>query len=407
MIRVRPFSVSFWIFLLALLLLTPCNARAQASPCLPGKDCVVGSHTVQPIPRYRFPTCTRSLYGRQYMDGDAGQLNVCQRDGGYAVIGPGSSSGSSGFFYDAGAGRIYAQEALRNPDAGVGLVIESNRETGGLLTAPGDALRLVHQDPFSDGWPNIVFAKTQSSGVLGQISASSSAGSGSGSTRYAGLNFSAANIGFVGDAYGGSALIGYFDGSNKKLVMETPASSDAIVLTAGAQINLGGSNLVTTSSSGLEMRGGISAGTADSTHAAIRLRALNALDTGDPIMVACHGAGCTYDFVVPYSAPAQAINGIVIGDAATQSPILGSVRGTLVNPPSCTTATTTDTAMTFSTAPAAGSECVVGVPGVALQTGLTVSCFMGASNVLFRCRNSTGGGLTPPAGTYSCRCFAP
>lgn len=40
----RPFSLSFWLLVIALLLFTPCRARAQvANPCGPGKNCQVNS----------------------------------------------------------------------------------------------------------------------------------------------------------------------------------------------------------------------------------------------------------------------------------------------------------------------------------------------------------------------------
>jgi hypothetical protein len=176
--------------------------------------------------------------------------------------------------------------------------------------------------------------------------------------------------------------------------------------TAGLVLPTATANLVDfTGDARLEFRNsGLTAATATSTVPAFAFRQVIALDTGDPIFAVCHGAGCTYDFVVPYGAAAQALSGLRIGDSSSFS-VSQQRRGTLVNPPSCGASTTTDTAMTFATAPSDGATCRVGVPGVALQAGLMLSCFVGAaSTVYFRCLNVTGGGLTPPAGTYSCLC---
>lgn len=211
------------------------------------------------------------------------------------------------------------------------------------------------------------------------------------------------------------------------------------LLTAGARIKLSstgtndylysdGTNINTPSelhlegTTGLQLYGegdstfgmvnaGISAATANANTPAIKAQVVQNLDVGDHIWVACHGGSCSYDFTVNAGAPAEAINGLVFGSTANgNASWVSSERGFVTNPSACTASTTTDSTPiladggVFNVA-SSTPECVVGVPGVALQAGLMLSCININTGVVLRCLNITAGNLTPPAGTYTCMCL--
>jgi hypothetical protein len=369
--------------------------QATTTQCA-GVDCVVRTITPQCRAFASFEACTRGRFGRTACDGDAGVLRLCQLDGGWEAVGSSSSGSGDGFWADAGAGYIFARESVKNPDGGRALLLYGDTPPAFPQVKAHELLWLAAIDQtFGGSWAGITFANALSPGsanIHGRIQGAAASSTVAGSVHAAGLTYSSADQWWT-----------LADNTTRVMRLNS----------AGLKIDQGSLEfthttvpmLDETGDSRFELRNtGLTAATASSTTPAFALRTVNALDTGDQMFVVCHGGLCTYDFAIPYGAPAQALNGIRIGDPSASS-VTAVSRGTVTNPAACGANTTTDNAVTMGVAVTSGSECFAGVPATALQAGLSMTCANIDTGVVLRCANNTGGSLTPPAGTYSCLCF--
>jgi hypothetical protein len=74
--------------------------------------------------------------------GVAGSIAYSNGSSWLPVLGGGGSSGSTNFWYDAGSGNIFAQEAIYNPDGGVNIRLSSGVNSSFLTTQPATAVAI-------------------------------------------------------------------------------------------------------------------------------------------------------------------------------------------------------------------------------------------------------------------------
>ncbi len=164
---------------------------------------------------------------------------------GLPSLGGGSSSSASSFWYDAGAGYIYANETLKNPDGGA-LYIRADRPadhsnmTDGLVLGHTTTPEGSNLSPMFSLVGGIV--SPPSGSRLGAMFGSAST---SGSVKAGLMLWGGGNITFQGGSVGATpgrtaTLLGFWSVGTGTLTFSQASGNDAFLFTTGARAHLGG-----------------------------------------------------------------------------------------------------------------------------------------------------------------------
>ncbi len=173
---------------------------------------------------------------------DAGAVYV-NNGTSWAEVGAGSSSGS--YWYDAGAGYIYAQETLKNPDAGAVFIRSSNPPnhstmTDGLVIGHTTQPEGVNLSPMLSfvGNPASPYESNRMGAFFGSQATSGSVQAGLTIWGAGSINF---QVGSIGATPGRAASqLGYWSSSGLTLHYKAASGADAFKFdTAGARAHLG------------------------------------------------------------------------------------------------------------------------------------------------------------------------